>query len=154
MHHFFIVISDVRRVVTELNKDHKRRLLIGLRYVNDLLADIEGIMATSVDPQVPFPKYVADITPAQRKIITAEIAHIREEMYRILENKNIKIDPPFISAVRAVQNAIHFADIAMEEMRPKYMRGYGELTGEAVRDLDEVVSRMQKLLRQILRALR
>jgi hypothetical protein len=34
------------------------------------------------------------------------------------------------------------------------MKGYGELTEEGERELNEVVSRMQKLLRQILRALR
>ena len=140
--------------MTELNENHKRSLLIGFRYVDDLLSDIERIMATSMDPQSPFENYVADIRPAQQKIIAAEIAHIRAVMCRILESKGINIKHPGISAVNAVRTAIHFADIAMEEKRPKYMRGYGELTEEAVRELNEVASQMQKLLKQILKALR
>lgn len=140
--------------MTELNENHKRSLLIGFRYVDDLLSDIERIMATSMDPQSPFEQYVVDIRPAQQKIIAAEIAHIRIVMCRILESKGIKINNPGISALNTIRTAIHFADIAMEEKRPKYMRGYGELTEEAVRELHEVASQMQKLLKQILKALR
>jgi hypothetical protein len=140
--------------MTDLKENHKRSLLIGFRYVDDLLSDIERIMATSMDPQSPFEKYVADIRPAQQKIIAADIAHIRIVMCRILESKGINVKHPGISAVSAIRTAIHFADIAMEEKRPKYMRGYGELTEEAVRELNEVASQMQKLLKQILKALR
>jgi len=140
--------------MTELNENHKHTLLIGFRYVDDLLSDIERIMATPAAPQSPFPKYVADITPAQQKTIEAAIAHIREKMCRILESKGIKIKHRGIRAVEAVRTAIHFADMAMEEKRPKHMKGYGELTEEATRELNEVVSQMQKLLKQILEALR
>jgi len=140
--------------MTDLNENHKRTLLIGFRYVDDLLSDIERIMATSMDPQSPFEKYVADIRPAQQKIIAADIAHIRIVMCRILESKGINVKHPGMSALSAIRTAIHFADIAMEEKRPKYMRGYGELTEEAVRELNEVASQMQKLLKQILKALR
>ena len=140
--------------MTDLNENHKRTLLIGFRYVDDLLSDIERIMATSMDPQSPFEKYVADIRPAQQKIIAADIAHIRIVMCRILESKGINVKHPGMSALSAIRTAIHFADIAMEEKRPKYMRGYGELTEEAVRELNEVASQMQKLLKQIHKALR
>jgi len=136
--------------MTELNENHKRTLLTGFRYVDRLLSDIERIMTTSMDPQSPFEQYVADIRPAQQKIITAEIAHIRAVMCRILESKGIKINHPGVSAAHAVRTTIHFADIAIEEKRPKYMRGYGELTEEAARELNEVASQMQKLLKQIL----
>jgi len=136
--------------MTELNENHKRSLLSGFRRVDYLLSDIEKVMATSVDPPSPFQKYVPDITSAQQKIIAAEIAYIRAEMRRILENKGIEIDHAGISAVRAVSNAIHFADMAIEEMGPKHMRGYGKLTEEGIRELNEVTSRMQKLLTRIL----
>ncbi|HVO68356.1 MAG TPA: hypothetical protein VMT12_17910, partial [Syntrophales bacterium] len=56
---------------------------------------------------------------------------------------------PGISAVDAIRTAIHFADIAMEEKRPKYMRGYGELTDVAATELNEIVSEMQELLKRM-----
>jgi len=135
--------------MTELNENHKRTLLIGFLYVDDLLSDIERIMAMPTYRKSPFHKYVADITPAQQKIIDADIAHIRVVMCRILEDKGIKIDHPDISAVEAVRTAIHFADIAMEEKRPKYMRGYGELSDQAAMELNDIVSEMQGLLKQM-----
>jgi len=135
--------------MTDLKENHKRSLLIGFRYVDDLLSDIERIMATSMDPQSPFEQYVADIRPAQQKIIAAEIAHIRIVMCRILESKGINVKHPGISAVNAVRTAIHFADIAMEEKRPKYMRGYGALTEKATVELNEIVSDIQELFRQM-----
>ncbi len=143
--------SDLLRekAMTELKKNHKRSLLIGFRYVDDLLSDIEKIMAKPMASQSPFPKYVADIAPAQQKIIAEEIAFMRGEMRRILEDKGIAIDHPKISSARAVRNAVHFADMAVEEMGPKYMKGYGELTEGGIQELDEIKLRMQKLLARI-----
>ena len=134
----------------ELNENHKRSMLSGFRRVDDLLSDIEKVMATSAYPPSPFQKYLPDVTPAQQKIIKAEIIHIRAEMQRILEKKDIKIENMNISAKRAVSNAIHFANMAIEEIGPKHMTGYGKLTETGVSELNEVTSRMQKLLRQIL----
>lgn len=139
--------------MTELTENHTRTLLTGFRYVNDLLSDIERVMATPENPETPFPKYIKDITPAQQKIIAAEIAHIRVVMRRILEDKGIKITHPRISAADAIRTAIHFADIAMEEKRPKHMKGYGELTEEAKRELNDITSEMQALLKKILKVL-
>ena len=139
--------------MTELTENHKRTLLIGFRYIDDLLSDIERIMMTAVNSSSPFPKYIADITPVQEKAIEVEIALIRTVMCRILESKGIKMKHPRISAAEAVRTAIHFADIAVEEKRPKYMKGYGVLTEEAKIELNEVVSQMQKLLKGVLEAL-
>ncbi|MEN6319402.1 MAG: hypothetical protein ABFD82_11690 [Syntrophaceae bacterium] len=140
--------------MTELTENHKHTLLIGFRYVDDLLSNIERVMAIPENPETPFPKYIADITPVQQKIIEAEIAHIRVVMRRILEDKGISIKHPRISARDAIRTAIHFADIAMEEKKPKYMKGYGELTEEAKRELNDIASQMQQLLKEMLKVLR
>lgn len=140
--------------MTELNENHKHSMLSGFRRVNGLLSDIERTMATSVNPRSPFQKYIADITSAQQKIIADKIAFIRAVMCHVLESKDVTIDHLGISAVRSIRTAIHFADMTLEEMGPKYMRGYGELTEGATRELNEVTSHMQKLLKQMLETLR
>jgi hypothetical protein len=150
----FCSLSEGCLLMTELNENHKQRLLIGFRYINDLLSDMERVMATPADVVSPFQIYVGDVTQVQQKIIAAEIDHIRVVIRRILENKDIKIDQPAISAVKAVRNSVYFADMAIEKMKPKHMRGYGALTDKATRELDEVASQMQGLLKQILRAVR
>jgi len=138
---------------TELNENHKSTLLIGFRYVDGLLSNIEEIMATSMEPRSPFDKYIADITPEQQKAMAAEIKSMRAGMCRILEDKGVEIDYHGISAVHAVRTALHFADIAIEERRPKYMKGYGELSDMAAMELNKITSEMQKQLRQLLRTL-
>jgi hypothetical protein len=133
-----------------LNENHKRSLLSGFRRVDDLLSDIERIMTTSVNPTSPFRKYIADMTPEQQKIVASKIAHIRAVMCHILQGKGVSIDH---LGIMAVSNAIHFADMAVEEMGPKHMRGYGVLTEGAVKELNEVASQMQKLLEQMLKSI-
>lgn len=43
--------------MTELNENHQRAVMIGFRYIDELLSDIERILAASEAPQTPFPKY-------------------------------------------------------------------------------------------------
>jgi hypothetical protein len=45
-------------------------------------------------------------------------------------------------------------DMSAEEIRPKYMRGYGELTREAADELDAVATELQELLKQMQAVLR
>lgn len=140
--------------MTELNNTHKRSFLIGLQRIDDMLSEIERVIGTSEDFRSPFRKYVTDITEAQQETIAGAIEHMRQEICRILASKDIEIDHPGISAIRAVRNAIYFADMAAEEMRPKYMKGYGALTEGAKRELNEVASHLQELLTQMLDILR
>lgn len=44
--------------------------------------------------------------------------------------------------------------MAIEEIGPKQMTGYGKLTETGVGELNKVVSQMQKMLKKILEALR
>ncbi|MBN1548276.1 MAG: hypothetical protein JW902_16620 [Syntrophaceae bacterium] len=139
--------------MTDLNENHKRRLLIGFYYMNDLLSEMERILAVDQDRQAVFPKYVPDVTFTQQKDIAITIELIRDEMHRILRDKDIPIRPADISAIKAVSNIVHFLDMAGEEMRPKYMRGYGALTVDASSELDEIVSIMKRMHGRILKSI-
>lgn len=67
------------------------------------------------------------------------IAEFREMMRKILEKLEISPPQPHVGALRAVLTAITFADIALEELGTKYMKGYGAVSRDASLGLDELV---------------
>ena len=110
-----------------LNEYQQRRLSVTCRYIDNLLTDIEAVLWASASKS-PFPKYISDISPAQRRVIEDYIARIRSRLVRTLESQDILIEPPSIPATRALYMSLTFVDIWIEELRPKYMRGYGEVS--------------------------
>lgn len=65
--------------------------------------------------------------------------------------KDYKVDvgPSTISAVQAVRSALSFIDIAVTELRPRYMRGYGAVPPEAAAQLERTVDQLDQLVHQV-----
>ena len=137
-----------------LNDNHKRHLLHTLEYVDKLLS--EALQAlSSAETTSPFQRNVSDSLPIQRKVLADYIAHLRGTMVRILGGQGIAVRGPQVSSIWAFQTMLASARIAVEELAPKYMRGYGDLPGEAAHDLEvlqtqitEVLDRMSRFLAQ------
>jgi hypothetical protein len=72
---------------------------------------------------------------------------LREQLLRALHAVGIQPPPASIGAVHALTTALMFLDNTFEEMRGRYLRGYGDVGAEAERVLDGVVSEMQELTR-------
>lgn len=53
------------------------------------------------------------------------------EVDRLADGKGIPIDVRSVETISTIHTYLIFMDISAEEIRPKYMRGYGELTREA-----------------------
>jgi len=131
-----------------LNEHHKRRLSVTCSHIDNLLADVEAVLWASASKS-PFPKYIPDIPPAQRRVIEDYIARVRARLVRTLESQGIQIAPPSIPATRALHTALTFVDIDVEELRPRYMRGYGEVPPNAVAELNGIVGELQSLISQL-----
>jgi GTP-binding protein EngB required for normal cell division len=138
----------------ELNANQQRRLYITCSYIDNLLAEIEQVLHETSSPS-PFPRHVIDITPAQARVLEDHIRRLREQLLRTLAWQQMKPEPPEIPATRSVLTHLEFIDIAVEELKPKYMRGSGtvpadaadELTGVA-HELRSIVQIMQRYIRQ------
>lgn len=131
-----------------LNPAQQRRLRITCEYVDKLLVDIENGLH-SADSKSPFPKYIADLSPLQQKIVQDYIARIRVRLVSALEGQNIDREPPSIPLSRSVHVAATFMDIAVEELRPKSMRGYGELAPEAEWELNGIVGELAGIIAKL-----
>ncbi len=128
-----------------LNEDQVRRLRITCEHIDRLLSDIEGILNESAS-LAAFPSYTADIAPVQQKTIEDYIARIRARLIRVLDGQGIPRKPPWVSASRAINGRLCSIDIAAEELKPKYMRGFGNVSNTTATELNGISGELQALV--------
>ncbi|OFW06614.1 MAG: hypothetical protein A3H96_13195 [Acidobacteria bacterium RIFCSPLOWO2_02_FULL_67_36] len=131
-----------------LNEFQQRRLIVTCRHIDGLLGNVEAIL-TAAASRSPFGKYVDDMTPAQKKLITDYIDRIRKQMVRALASERAAVPPPSADALWAIRTALEFVDVSIEELRPRYMTGYGPVAPGAAKVLTGVVEELQTIVRQL-----
>jgi len=122
----------------ELNESQKRRLSVTCEYVDRLLGEIEHIVH-SAGSASPFPRYIVDITPEQAGVLEEGIQRLRVELVRALAWQKMAPAAANIPATRAVLTNLHFIDIALEELRPRYLRGSGPVPEDLIDDLNAII---------------
>jgi GTP-binding protein EngB required for normal cell division len=131
-----------------LNEYQQRRLWVTCKHVDELLSSMEATLNETASKRA-FPKYVPDISPAQRRVIEDYIARIRAQLGRVLKGQNVELPAPSIPASRSLSTAVTFIDIAVEELKPKYMRGYGKVPETAAGELNGIVGELQSLVAKL-----
>jgi hypothetical protein len=137
----------------ELNSVQRRRLGVTCKYIDGLLCDIEHALH-SPQSESPFPHYVVDVTPAQVCLIEDHIRRLRTQLLRTLDWQHMKPEPPEIPVSRSVMTDLGFVDIAVEELRPRDMRGCGAVPEDAIDGLNEVVNELRSLVHNISHSIR
>ncbi|MFZ0037259.1 MAG: dynamin family protein [Candidatus Acidiferrales bacterium] len=127
-----------------LNEFQARRVRIACQYIDRLLGDIEAILNGSASKS-PFPRYLADVAPVQRKTIEDYIARLRAQLVRVLDGQEIAEVKPSIPASRAIRVTLSAIDIAAEELKPQYMRGYGDVSDELATQLNGISGELRSL---------
>jgi hypothetical protein len=131
-----------------LNSNQERRLSVTCRYIDKLLADMESALNVSAS-KLAFPQYAPDITSAQRCVIEDYISCIRAQLVRVLDGQNIERPAADIPVSRSLHSTLTFVNIAVEELKPEYMCGYGEVTPEAAVELNRIAGELKGLVRQL-----
>lgn len=137
--------GDMTRFSGELNEYQKSRLRITCHYIDKLLADIGDVLHASTS-ESPFPQYIVDVNPAQIRVIEDYIRRFRSELVHAIRWQHLSPEPPDIPATRAVLTSLAFVDIALEELKPSYMRGYGPVPKDAVTELNGVIYELRSLV--------
>lgn len=135
----------MRRQPGQLNDPQQRHLRVSCQYVDRLLSEIESVLHAAASKS-PFPRYVVDITPVQSRVIEDHIHRMRSQLVRTLAWQHMEPQPPDIPATRAILTDLSFVDIAIEEMRPSYMLGYGPVPDDAVGELNGVIDELRSLV--------
>jgi GTP-binding protein EngB required for normal cell division len=137
--------NELIRQPGQLNGNQKFRLRITCQYIDKLLGDLDHILHAATSPS-PFPRYIVDITSAQVRVLEDHIRRFRSQLLRTIAWQQMKPEPPDIPATRAVLTNLAFVDIAVEELKPSYMRGSGAVPEDAVNELNGVVHELRSLV--------
>ncbi len=137
----------------ELNEAQRRRLSVTCSYVDRLLREVEEILHEAASKS-PFPRHVVDVTAAQTRVLEDHIRRIREQLLRALAWQNIAPEPSEIPATRAALSHLAFVDIAIEELKPNYMRGSGTVPDDVAEELNGVVRELRSVTQSMERDLR
>jgi hypothetical protein len=87
----------------QLNQHQQTRLRVTCQYIDKLLSDMEDTLHAATS-QSPFPRYIADISPAQIRVIEDHIRRLRSQLVRTLAWQQMKPLPPDIPAARAIRS--------------------------------------------------
>jgi GTP-binding protein EngB required for normal cell division len=140
--------SGSQRPVESLNEFQANRLRITCQYIDKLLGDVEGVLNTTA-AKAAFPRYSYDIPPAQRRTIEDYIGRVRAQLLRVLDGQGISRHKPSIPASRAVHVTLGAIDIAVEELKPRYMQGYGALPESVATELNGIAGELHGLVLQV-----
>ncbi len=131
-----------------MNENHQRHLLSTFQYVDNLLSEAERILISSGSPS-PFQEYSQDSTPIQRKVTHDYILRVRETMRRVLEELEIPLKHPISGAIWAARSHVSFASIAIAEIEPEPMKGYGNISSEDEQMLNKIVAELNAVLNRL-----
>ncbi len=132
-------------MAANLNDNQKRRLLTTFEHLDGVLADALQALVSAEAPS-PFQRYQPDSLPVQRKVLADYVSRLRGTMVRMLESQGIAVPKPKVSSLWSFQTTLLLAKIAVEELAPKYMRGYGELSEDAAHELDVLTTGLMDVL--------
>jgi GTP-binding protein EngB required for normal cell division len=131
-----------------LNEFQARRLRVTCQYIDKLLGEIEEILHVT-SSRAAFPRFSPDVAPAQSRTIEDYVSRLRAQLVRVLDGQGIPREKPSIPASRAIHVALGTIDIAVEELKPHYMHGYGHLPEAAATELNGIVGELRGLVSKL-----
>jgi GTP-binding protein EngB required for normal cell division len=131
-----------------LNEHQQRHLLVSCRHIDKLLAEIEDVLTASTSGS-PFPRYRSGLLPVQKKVVEDYLQRIRARLVRVLASQDMHVEPPSIDSTFAIRTVLMFADNAIEELRPKYMRGYGAVPPAVVPEIEGLVDELRSVIQKL-----
>ncbi len=140
------------RGADSLNEFQASRVRVTCQYVANLLGEIENIVNVSAS-KAAFPRHTADISLAQRRTIEDYTARICAQLKRVLDGQGIPLQKPSIPASRAISVTLGSIDIAAEELKPQYMRGYGPVPETVATELNGIAAELHGLVTRLERYL-
>jgi GTP-binding protein EngB required for normal cell division len=132
-----------------MNYNHQRRLVGTFRYIDELLGEAGNILAMA-DSASPFALYTQDSSVVQRKVIEDYSRSIGQATARIMTDLNLPRPAPVCGALWAAQTRVVSARIAVAEIRPGAMRGYGPLSEVDIERIDGIVAELDAALERLM----
>jgi GTP-binding protein EngB required for normal cell division len=107
----------------------KQSLLFGCMDIHQRMVELEAMLAQAEQPTL-FSRYVSDLAPVEQRLLRDYFERIREVMADLLHAHDIPLQRERISLRWAATTSLTFLHVAVAEMSPDKLCGYGELTPE------------------------
>jgi GTP-binding protein EngB required for normal cell division len=140
--------------MTSLNPSQKQSVLFGFLDVHRRMAELEAMIAQA-GISSPFSQFVGDLSPTEIKVVLDYFARVRTTMLACLQEADIPLDVRRTSTRWSLQVGTTFLHIAVAEMAPERLRGYGPLDSADAKtiikiqqDLYRLFDRLSAYLRQ------
>ena len=127
----------------KLNANQARRIVSSIAYVDDLLRDIERL--ARLDPTA-FTRERPDVGEGEARMVLALVDTARRRMLALLDRFAIPRPAARMSARWSMTTAFRFIDIALSELTPGTLRGYGDIDPGAAADIQAAAATLRELM--------
>jgi hypothetical protein len=134
--------------MSRLNPAQHNSVLASFRHLDGLLVEAVRILREDGDEEL-FTQHVADAAPDQVRGLEDSIRDFRLTLLRVLDDWGIDRPNPRTSALHAARVNLRYAEMALEDLRPRALRGYGEVAPQAADEIEGVVAELRELLRHM-----
>jgi GTP-binding protein EngB required for normal cell division len=133
-----------------LNESHRRSLSVTVQHIAGLLDDIERTLVAARNPS-PFNPLVGDISPVQAGVIHDYIERARRALLAATERHGLDPAGSPVDARSAIGARTTMASIAVDEVRPRRLRGYGALDARLASEVDRTCDEIDRTIRDLSR---
>jgi GTP-binding protein EngB required for normal cell division len=126
-------------------ENHQRYLFAQFHSIDKLFSEALAELRPAEDGRL-FATHVPDATASQRQVLSDYVAQLRFLLRRFLQVQDFTDKRQPVSALWSFRVAISFAGTAVEELRPKYLRGYGDLDAVTTTAAERLAADLKSLL--------
>jgi hypothetical protein len=133
--------------MAQLGEYHKRRILVTFQRVDELLRQVLSALAQA---QSGFQScHVQDIPAEKIPRIESQVELIRKQIGGFFGRFHIPLPERVTPVSWLAKTNLSSVDIALEDLYPKKLKGYGEMDAEAASELTHTLQEMRKILNQL-----
>jgi GTP-binding protein EngB required for normal cell division len=140
-------LNHQKAFAERFNEPQQRRLLASASHIDKLLLDIDQILSASSSGG--FPKYRNPLAPAQVRVIRDYIKRLRQQIVHVLADLDIALPEPRFDSAFSIKVTLQFIEVALEEIAPRRLIGYGAVPESLVDRLSGGIQEMKGIVRQM-----
>lgn len=131
-----------------MNAYHRQSIGVAFHHIDERLSQIEAIL-NAVGGKSPFSRYAFDVGPMERNAVIGYIQRLRERMWAAVERLEIPPENHKVSAAWVICTTLIDVSIALCEIEPQRMIGYGAIDEESAIVLSGILSDLNRLVNSL-----
>lgn len=134
-----------------IGENHSRRILATFQHADELLRQSLNALTTA-QPGLQA-RCIQDLSPSELQRVESDMERIRDKMRSFLKRFQITTPERSTRSSWILKTNLMSLDIALEELYPHKMKGYGEMEPAAALELTQTLQEIRKLVNQMIEIL-